>query len=85
MRQVTSGPREVCHYSDDSDSTSWIKIGDTSWERELIGIDGGVVATYDQAGDIELLLTDLHDDTIVAVDIDAINAGISLAECRWHI
>ncbi|MFL5844298.1 MAG: LamG-like jellyroll fold domain-containing protein [Solirubrobacteraceae bacterium] len=64
LREVTGQPAETLHYSDDSDATSYTQTGHR-YQRQITGLDGDVVATYDSDhGDKTLLLTDLHGDAI---------------------
>jgi RHS repeat-associated protein len=57
----------VNHYSDDSDSPSWVAEGATAWTRNIVSATGALVATYDSTtATTTLQLANLHGD-IVAV------------------
>jgi RHS repeat-associated protein len=69
---------ETLHYQDGSDSPSWTRVAnsqgvETSWERNVEGIDGDLAAirTHDSQGDITVLqITNLHGDIIATASTD---------------
>jgi RHS repeat-associated protein len=70
---------ETLHYQDGSDSPSWTRIAnsqgqETSWERNIEGIDGDLAAiqTHNTQGDTTVIqLQNLHGDIIATASIDA--------------
>jgi RHS repeat-associated protein len=61
----------VNHYGDDTDSPAWIQeTTDPAGEftRYITGLDGGVAATINKAGQVRLQLGNLHGD--IALDLD---------------
>ena len=69
---------ETLHYEDGSDSPSWTRVAnaqgvETSWERNIVGIDGGLAAirTHNAQGDTTVLqLTNLHGDIVATASTD---------------
>jgi len=70
---------ETLHYQDGSDSPSWTRVAnaqgvETSWERNIEGIDGDLAAirTHNAQGDTTVLqLQNLHGDIVATASIDA--------------
>lgn len=52
---------DIFHYADGSDAPAWIDRG-ASWERNVVGIDGGLAATQNSGGGVWLALLNLHGD-----------------------
>jgi RHS repeat-associated protein len=83
LRQATSATsgsesrRIVNHYSDARDSPTWIatslNAGSTwTWQRSVIGIDGGLAAIQDSTGAVQIQLKNLHGDVVATVDDDVL-------------
>ena len=68
------------HYSDGTDSPTWTSstdsTGTTTWQRNVIGLDGSLAALQTSSGSQapQLQLTNLHCDIIATVD-DTANAS----------
>lgn len=60
---------EIYHYSDGSDSPAWIQRG-SEWSRNVIGIDGGLVAIQSSDGTTTLQLANLHGDIVATASLD---------------
>jgi RHS repeat-associated protein len=75
---LTSGSetnRILNHYSSGGDSPTWIAAstdsGSTwSWQRNVVGIDGGLAAIQNSAGGAQIQLKNMHGDVIATVDDD---------------
>jgi RHS repeat-associated protein len=67
---------ETYHYSDDSDSPSWIETDSSgwTWERHIEGIGGGL-AIQKQNGSVELELQNMHGDVVATTDLSTTSTG----------
>lgn len=74
-----AGVTTTNHYSDDTDSPSWSSTG-SSWTRNLIGPDGALAGTSDQAGTAVLDLANPHGDIVATVPDDSSAASPSSYE-----
>lgn len=73
---VTTG--NIYHYSDDSDAPSWIAEGqgeEGPITRYVPGLDGAPIMTTSRQGDVQLLLNDLHGDTVMSVDVSGTSSN----------
>jgi RHS repeat-associated protein len=64
------------HYTGGSDAPAWTSTGPETWTRDIMGIDGGLAATVDQAGAVVLHLANPHGDVIATVDDDPAALGV---------
>jgi RHS repeat-associated protein len=69
IRQVTAQPDELLHYSDESDSPSWIQKS-TAWQRNIEGIGSNLAATQDSSTGVKLQLADLHGDIVATATVN---------------
>lgn len=63
---------ETNHYADDGDAPAWISenTANTTWTRNLLGADGGLVGSEPSSGSIAFMLTNLHGDTAGSASTD---------------
>ena len=67
---------EIYHYSDGSDSPSWIKRGGGGWTRNIEGIGGELTAITDSASGTTLQLANLHGDVVATASLDPEATGL---------
>jgi RHS repeat-associated protein len=65
------------HYADSSDSPAWTSTSATVWSRNVTGPDGGLAATFDQAGNAVLQLANLHGDLVATCTDNTSATGTS--------
>ncbi len=68
IRSWTDGSStSINHYTSSSgDDPAWIGTG-TAWTRNIVGIDGSLAASQDNAGTVTLQLANLHGDIVATV------------------
>jgi RHS repeat-associated protein len=74
------GVQEILHYADDSDAPAWSAMmngtTETSYTRNIEGIDGDLAAIYDsQTSSAILQLTNLHGDIVATASTSATAGG----------
>lgn len=73
--------QEVLHYADDSDSPSWtaqLTNGtETSWSRNIEGIDGDLAAIQHSQNGVQFQLTNLHGDIVATASSDPAAGGVT--------
>jgi RHS repeat-associated protein len=78
---IPNGPnQEVLHYTDGSDAPAWTAQTtagtETSWTRQIEGIAGDLVASYDsQTATTTLQLQNLHGDIVATASISTTASG----------
>jgi RHS repeat-associated protein len=58
---------EVFHYDEGSDVPAWTERA-TSWTRDVLGLDGEVVALQEGSGKVTFQLTNLHGDVVATAE-----------------
>lgn len=73
---TTTTVSDQYHYAGDGDEPTWITEG-AGWTRYISGIDGDLVATHKNTGEIKLQIANLHDDIIAESTTDPMATGLS--------
>lgn len=71
-----SGATTINHYTDSTDSPTWTSTG-TSWTRNLVGPNGDLAATVNEAGVVTLDIVNLHGGIVATAADDPTATGNS--------
>jgi RHS repeat-associated protein len=66
---ASGGTTHTNHYGNDSDTPWWTQEGASAWTRNVVGLTGGLAATYDSVTSAATFhLTNMHGDVVMTVD-----------------